>query len=547
MSPVTACATSAPQPFVALKADRAVLHSLVAAQLADYRGEPSLSLRHWRQLESLLPAVSDLDRKLLTQAIAAGDMKSASQYALRLWNSGDYKLDARIILIAHGIRRADWVAVERFANTELNPQQTLEWERMFGPIVRGWAAVGRKDAGGIAQAMTATARFTHPMLQAHEAMMYLALRQKEQAKKIALVIRPVDRASQLAAVQLVSELRAAGLASSADALQSRIALLKAPLMDAALLLPTQRVSTAASGLGHWFTLMGDSFSRIGHDMNTPVMSLANAALMLNASDWNARLLLAKEYRASQRWDDGLNMLSSSRKAPELIWLRRAELLLEKGQVQAAIAEARKAIHPADTSRPLLVMHADFIRKTGDLIETDMAYLRLLHDLSTTGDDPNLEALTLISRAELHMAARPWHEISPWIEKAVSLAPDNPTVLNFAGYSAIERRMDLTNSLNKIVKASKKESNNPSILDSLGWAYYLTERYDDAVPLLEKAWRGETSNSIIAEHLGDAYWTVGRHFEARYMWRAALFLATDDMTSRLEPKIANGLTDATAAP
>ena len=84
-------------------------------------------------------------------------------------------------------------------------------------------------------------------------------------------------------------------------------------------------------------------------------------------------------------------------------------------------------------------------------------------------------------------------------------------------------------------------------DSLGWAYFLTGRVDEAVPLLEKAQSGDSGNAVIVEHLGDAYWHVGRKFQARYTWRAAALLAEADMAVRLEAKLRDGLTPETMAP
>src|SRR3546814_12729364 len=83
-------------------------------------------------------------------------------------------------------------------------------------------------------------------------------------------------------------------------------------------------------------------------------------------------------------------------------------------------------------------------------------------------------------------------ISDWSSDVCS--SDLPMVLNFAGYSAIERRRNVDASLKMIEAAWAKEPQNPSITDSLGWAYVLTGRIDEAVPLLEKAQRGEPENA-----------------------------------------------------
>jgi Flp pilus assembly protein TadD len=146
-----------------------------------------------------------------------------------------------------------------------------------------------------------------------------------------------------------------------------------------------------------------------------------------------------------------------------------------------------------------------------------------------------------------LQAGDWDGAAPLIEKAVALRPGDATVLNFAGYSALERRKNVDETLKRIEAAWQKEPQDPSITDSLGWAYFLTGRIDDAVPLLEKAQRGDPENAVIVEHLGDAYWKAGRRFSARYVWRAAVLVAEADMATRIEAKLRDGLSPATVAP
>src|SRR3546814_12448552 len=117
-------------------------------------------------------------------------------------------------------------------------------------------------------------------------------------------------------------------------------------------------------------------------------------------------------------------------------------------------------------------------------------------------------------------------ISDWSSDVCS--SDLPMVLNFAGYSAIERRRNVDASLKMIEAAWAKEPQNPSITDSLGWAYVLTGRIDEAVPLLEKEQRGEPENAVMVENLGDDNWKAGRRLSASNEWRAAVLVADADM-------------------
>ena len=159
----------------------------------------------------------------------------------------------------------------------------------------------------------------------------------------------------------------------------------------------------------------------------------------------------------------------------------------------------------------------------------------------------LRGTLLIARAELLLQADKWDAAAPLMEQAVALRPDDASILNFAGYSALERRKDVKQSLARIEAAWAQDPQNASITDSLGWAYFLTGRTDDAVKLLEKAQLGEPGNAVIVEHLGDAYWKAGQKFQARYNWRAAALLAEAEMATRLAAKLRDGLTPATTAP
>jgi tetratricopeptide (TPR) repeat protein len=82
------------------------------------------------------------------------------------------------------------------------------------------------------------------------------------------------------------------------------------------------------------------------------------------------------------------------------------------------------------------------------------------------------------------------------------------------------------------------------IDSLGWAYYRTGHYDDAVRELERAVELKPNETVINDHLGDAYWKVGRKLEARFKWNHARDLKPDaDELADIERKIAVGLDEA----
>ena len=121
------------------------------------------------------------------------------------------------------------------------------------------------------------------------------------------------------------------------------------------------------------------------------------------------------------------------------------------------------------------------------------------------------------------------------------------LLNYLGYSLLDRGKDLREAEDLIRKAVDQSPNDGYIIDSLGWVYYRTNQMEKAVETLEKAISLKPEDPTINDHLGDAYWRVGRKLEARYQWEAALRTTEGDPPKdKIEAKLANGLPDQEAA-
>nr|WP_237220022.1 tetratricopeptide repeat protein [Sphingomonas arenae] len=163
-----------------------------------------------------------------------------------------------------------------------------------------------------------------------------------------------------------------------------------------------------------------------------------------------------------------------------------------------------------------------------------------------GPGPERWVLNLLRGGELEQAER-WAEAKVALEAALAQAPENPLVLNYLGYAKLERGENLDRAEQLIAKASALAPDNASITDSLGWAQFKRGRVEQAIATLQQAAAKDPSQAEIQEHLGDALYTVGRKFEARHAWNAALITAEDEVKERIESKLEAGLTPANAAP
>lgn len=121
----------------------------------------------------------------------------------------------------------------------------------------------------------------------------------------------------------------------------------------------------------------------------------------------------------------------------------------------------------------------------------------------------------------------WNEAEADLQAALKLRPDEPELLNYLGYSWIDRGVRLPEALAMVEKAVAANPRSGAMVDSLGWAYYRLGDYKQAVEKLEQAVELEAGDPEVNDHLGDAYWKVGRRDEALFQWRRVLTLKPDD--------------------
>ena len=153
-----------------------------------------------------------------------------------------------------------------------------------------------------------------------------------------------------------------------------------------------------------------------------------------------------------------------------------------------------------------------------------------------------------NRGICYERTKQWPKAEADFQKALELSPNEPSVLNYLGYSWIDMGINLDKGLDLVKKAVEQNPDDGYIVDSLGWAYYRLGRYEDAVKELEKAVNLKPMDPVINDHLGDAYWRVDRKLEAVFQWSHA----RDDKPEpedllKIEKKLREGLKDEPTAP
>ena len=126
--------------------------------------------------------------------------------------------------------------------------------------------------------------------------------------------------------------------------------------------------------------------------------------------------------------------------------------------------------------------------------------------------------------------------------SLEINPDDAYVLNYLAYSWLEREYKIDTSLQMLEKAYAKRSNDPYIIDSIGWAYYLVENFEKAETFLKRAVELMPEDPIVNDHYGDILWKLDRKIQARYFWTSVLNLeeTEEGMKKNISSKLIDGL-------
>lgn len=253
---------------------------------------------------------------------------------------------------------------------------------------------------------------------------------------------------------------------------------------------------------------------------------------------------------------------------------RASIQIERGNDDAATAAAERALAIAGDRWSIVASVGDVYRRVGHPDRAIPAFDRAL----TMTHDPKDRADVLGWRAYAHRFAgnlsaatadmREAYRNDPSVDTRllyVSILMDDPAAwsdgiamarslfaeqpdsvlrLNALGYALIQRPEGLEEGYRLLWRGFNYGQTDYSVIDSLGWAYYLYGHFDQARALIERAnnLSANDPNAEVLDHLGDVYWRLNRRDEARATWRQALEARPDAIRRRdIEQKLARGLT------
>jgi len=106
-------------------------------------------------------------------------------------------------------------------------------------------------------------------------------------------------------------------------------------------------------------------------------------------------------------------------------------------------------------------------------------------------------------------------------------PNNADALNALGYTLASKTFRFKEARQYLTRALKLMPEDAAILDSMGWLNYREGNYEQALLLLQKAYK-KMPDGEIAAHLGQTLWVLGRQAEAKKIWQEAIKRDADNV-------------------
>lgn len=269
--------------------------------------------------------------------------------------------------------------------------------------------------------------------------------------------------------------------------------------------------------------------------------------MLQPNSGFVQMIIGDIQAENDRKDEARLAYARVEKSSPIFWLaqlRLSELVAESGDLNQATSILNNLAKDKAMRARAYTALGDLYRRNEMFEQAVVAYTKALGEAESINKD---HWPIIYARGMSLERINDWPNAEKDLLKALELNPENPSVLNYIGYSWANQGIHLDRALHMLEKAVTLRPDDGYILDSYGWALYQLGDYAQAVTWLEKAVQRVPGDATILDHLGDAYWQVNRLQEARFQWRRALDLLPDtQMRDLINAKLRHGLPAGTIA-
>jgi len=270
----------------------------------------------------------------------------------------------------------------------------------------------------------------------------------------------------------------------------------------------------------------------------------NLAKFLNEDFHSFETLLAENFFKTDNFNDAKKIYKNlSKKGEAFSWFstkQLARILIREDKKDEAIRLTNKVYESLIKKEIYETFdYAEFLKNNDKFKDAITYYTSVLNEIDK---DHPLYAKATDGRGVAYERNGNWDNAENDLLASLNADPNQAYVINYLAYSWIEKGIKIEESLDMLEKANKLRSNDPFIIDSLGWALFKLKRYKDAKKYLQAAVRLMPGDPIVNDHYGDVLWKNGNELQARYYWNYVLNLekTEEDLKKLINKKLIKGL-------
>ena len=255
-------------------------------------------------------------------------------------------------------------------------------------------------------------------------------------------------------------------------------------------------------------------------------------------------LVAENYYFNNEYKKSKKILNNFNKDEIFYyWYRvkkQAQIIEKQRNVKEAVnyieSEFNKISNP---NNKMLFDLANFYRNAKEFEKAINLFTKVLVSID---DNADIRSDILYRRGSSYERIKDYKKADKDLFASLELQPDDAYVLNYLAYSWLERDYKIEEAIEMLEIAYESKSDDPYIIDSIGWAYYLVDDYIKAEKFLNIAVQLMPDDPIVSDHYGDILWKLDRKIQARYFWKNVLLMKDTDeeMIKNINIKLIYGL-------
>jgi tetratricopeptide (TPR) repeat protein len=258
-------------------------------------------------------------------------------------------------------------------------------------------------------------------------------------------------------------------------------------------------------------------------------------------------LVAENFYLNKEYDKVKTVLKKFDKKDEFYyWFRvkkEAQIIIrEKSNEDGINFISTKFDNISDQNLKMFFDMANFYKNSKKYEKAIDYYTQII---STLDENSDIRSDVLYRRGGSYERLGNYIKADKDLLNSLEINPDDAYVLNYLAYSWLERDYNIDEAFQMLEKAYSLKNNDPYIIDSIGWAYYLIDNYVEAEKYLKRAVELMPEDPIVNDHYGDILWKLNRKIQARYFWKNVLSLedTDEDIRKNIQLKMIDGVTNS----